>query len=54
MEELPGTIIPNKAEVVDIQWIKNAYFKMKMTFVVCYIAIQNYLYCSSCLFIFQE
>ena len=41
-KELPGTIMSNKAEMVpDIEQIKNAYFNMKMTFIVCYIATQN-------------
>ena len=51
-EELPGTIISNKAEMVqDIQYIKHAYFNMKMTFIICNIAIQNDLYCRSCLYL---
>ena len=54
-EELPGTIISNKAEMVpDIQQIKDAYFNMKVTFIVCYIATQNDLDGSSCLFLFQK
>ena len=54
-KELPGTIISNIAEMVpDLEWIKNAYLNVKMTFIVCYIAIQNDLYCSSCLFLFQK
>ena len=45
-KELPGTIISNIAEMVpDLEWIKNAYLNVKMTFIVCYIAIQNDLYC---------
>ena len=54
-KELPGTIISNKAEMVpDIEQIKDAYFNMKVTFIVCYIAIQNDLDGSSCLFLFQK
>ena len=54
-KELPGTIISNKAEMVqDIQQIKNAYFNIKMTFIVYYIATQNDLDGSSCLFLFQK
>ena len=54
-EELPGTTMSNKAEMVpDIQQIKTAYFNMKMTIIVCYIATQNDLDGSSCLFLFQK
>ena len=54
-EELQGTIISNKAEMVpDIEQNKNAYLNMKMTFTVCYIATQNDLDGSSCLFLFQK
>ena len=54
-EESPGTIMSNKAEMVsDVQQIKNTYFNMKMTFMVCYIATQNDLYCGSCLYLFQK
>ena len=43
-EELPGTIMSNKAEMVpDVQQIKNTYFNVKMTFIVCYIAIQTFI-----------
>ena len=46
-EELLGTIISNKAEMVqDIH--------MKMTCIICNIAIQNDLYCRSCLYLFQK
>ena len=47
----------NKSEMVpDIQYIKTAYFNMKMTtgIIVCYIATRNDLDGSSCLFLFQK
>ena len=46
-EVLPGTIMSNKAEMVqDIH--------MKRICVICNIAIQNDLYCRSCLYLFQK